>query len=420
MKVIILGYGSRGRMYALEFKKSSEVEVVGACDVREDQLQMARLDFGEKIELFHNADELFAREKFADLCVVSTQDPTHREYAIKAMERGYHILLEKPIATSVEDCEAIYEASVKYDRKVYVCHVLRYAPFFTTIKEKLNSGEYGKVAVISLTENVGHWHQAHSFVRGNWAITENSTPMIIAKSCHDLDILAYLIGEKCKSVSSFGSLEFFTRENAPENSGDRCMQCPVQKDCLYDAEKFYITDQDKWNGKPLDEFPRNVLVNKPTVEKLYEAIKTGPYGRCAFKCENTAIDRQVVNISFENGVLASFVLTAFSSDCYREIHVHCEKGDIYGNMTENRLTCSLFGTCAETAKVEVIDLNAKTNGFAGHGGGDALMVQDVIDDMQGRTAKGLTLISHSLRSHFIGFAAEKSRLAGGAPIVVNK
>ena len=141
MKVIILGYGSRGRLYALEFKKSSEVEVVGACDVRDDQLQMARLDFGAQIKLFQNADELFKQEKFADLCVVSTQDPTHREYAIKAMERGYHVLLEKPIATSVEDCEAIYDASVKYDRKVYVCHVLRYAPFFTTIKEKLNSGE---------------------------------------------------------------------------------------------------------------------------------------------------------------------------------------------------------------------------------------------------------------------------------------
>ena len=420
MKVVIIGYGSRGRMYASEFKKSAEVEVVGACDIRESQLVMAKVDFGDKIEVFSNADELFARGKIADLCVVSTQDPTHKEYAIRAMELGYHILLEKPIATSVEDCQAIEQAAEKYNRKVYVCHVLRYAPFFATIKAELDSGKYGKIAVISLTENVGHWHQAHSFVRGNWAITEETTPMIIAKSCHDLDIISYLVGEKCKSVSSFGSLEFFKRENAPKNSGERCLDCPVQKDCLYDAEKYYITDKDKWNGKPLDEWPRNVLVNEPTEEKLYKAIREGDYGRCAFKCDNTAIDRQVLNIAFENGVLASFVLTAFSADSYRELHIHCEKGDIYGNMKDNRLICSTFGTCAETAQTTVIDLNAKTNGFAGHGGGDALMVEDVINDMQGRASMGLTLISNSIRSHFIGFAAEKSRLEGGMPVTVNK
>lgn len=415
MKIAIIGYGSRGRMYVQEFCKDNGVQLAAVCDIRADKLDEAAQDFGKDVPLFSTAEAFFAAGKLADLCIIATQDATHEALSVKAMELGYHLLLEKPIATSEEGCEAIYQASKKYQRKVYVCHVLRYAPFFNVIKRELESGKYGKVAVINLTENVGHWHQAHSYVRGNWADTTKSSPMIIAKSCHDLDIISYLLGKNCISVSSFGSLEFFKKENSPEGSGERCLSCPVKKDCVYDAEKYYITDE---GG--MEKWPRNVLVTDPTPEKLYEALKTGPYGRCVFKCDNNAVDRQIVNMVYENGVLASFVMTAFTADTYREIHVHCEKGDIYGNMSENKLTCSLFGTCKETAQVKVINLAEENDEFAGHGGGDPLLVKDVIADMRGESSEGLTLIEHSMRSHFVGFAAEKSRLMDGAPIKVNR
>lgn len=420
MKIAIIGYGSRGRLYASELKKANDVEVVAVCDIRADKLEQAKCECGEKTLLFNATETFFAQGKLADMCVIATQDATHEEYAIKAMSLGYDLLLEKPIAVTEKGCQAIYEASKRYQRNVYVCHVLRYAPFFATIKRELDSGKYGKIAVINLTENVGHWHQAHSYVRGAWADTTKSSPMIIAKSCHDLDIISYFVGKKCKSVSSIGSLEFFTRKNAPKNSGERCLDCPVKKDCVYDAEKYYITDEDSWTDKTLDTWPRNTLATSPTREKLYEAIKNGPYGRCVFKCDNDAVDRQIVNIAFEDGVLASFVMTAFTADSYREIHIHCEKGDIFGSMAENKLTCSLFGTCKETAQVTVIDLAKESEEFAGHGGGDARLVRDVLSNMRGEAAEKLTVIENSLRSHFIGFAAEKSRLLDGAVVNVNK
>lgn len=261
---------------------------------------------------------------------------------------------------------------------------------------------------MSLNEYVSYWHQAHSFVRGKWAVAENSNPMIIAKCCHDLDIISWLTASECKAVSSMGSLSHYKKENAPANSGERCLDCPCKDSCAYDAERFYIKERaEKGN---LD-WPVNVLCTEPTVEKLYEALRTGPYGRCVYKCGNNVVDHQIVNMEFAGGVTAHLTMTAFSKECYRSIHVNCEKGEIYGNMIENKLYCNVYGKSSK-----IIDIENISDSTAGHGGGDDMLVTDIIYAYSGKPSFGLTSIENSMQSHKIGFAAEKSRLCGGEKI----
>ncbi|MBQ7879184.1 MAG: Gfo/Idh/MocA family oxidoreductase, partial [Clostridia bacterium] len=336
----------------------------------------------------------------------------HLEHATRAMKLGYHLLLEKPIAANMQDVTEIYETSLREKRKVYVCHVLRYAPFYSVIKDELNSGKYGKIVTLNATENVGFWHQAHSFVRGNWAVTENSTPMIIAKCCHDLDLICWFMDEKCKSVSSFGSLSYFRKSNAPKGHTARCLGCPEQGKCAYDAEKIYITDRFL---KGQTDWPVDVVANEPTEAKLRAALETGPYGRCVFECDNTAVDHQVVNMQFESGATAHLTMTAFSTDPYRNIHIHCEKGDIYGSMEEDVLHCNAFGYDSKDIRI-----SEYCKSTYGHGGGDFYIVKDLVDELTGGAAKASTSIEKSVQSHAIGFAAEESRLQGGKVIEVNR
>ena len=212
LNVAILGFGARGNHYAHLVNNSGMGKIVAACDVRAERLELAKREFSlSNDQLYQTSKDFFKAGKLADLCVVATQDAQHLEHAVKAMKLGYHLLLEKPIAANMQDVMEIYETSLKEQRRVFVCHVLRYAPFYSVIKDELSSGKYGKIVTINMSENVGYWHQAHSFVRGNWSVTEKSTPMIIAKCCHDLDLVSWFMDQKCKSVYSFGSLSYFRK-----------------------------------------------------------------------------------------------------------------------------------------------------------------------------------------------------------------
>ena len=413
MKYSIIGYGGRGCLYSWCFKNCG-AELVSVCDSKDERLTLAQGNHGVANDrLFKNADDFFAQGKMSELCVIATQDESHYEIAMRALEIGYDLMLEKPIATSFEKCEAIYESAKRLGRRIFVCHVLRYAPFFQLIKKELDSGKYGKVETINMTENVAYWHQAHSYVRGNWRRAEDSTPMIVAKCCHDLDILVWLIGADCKYVSSMGSLSLFKKENKPTCATARCVDCPLVETCPYSAVKFYIHDKYEQgeHGWPCD-----VLTLKPTKESLLQALKEGPYGRCVFECDNDVVDHQVVNVEFDGGTTAHLTMTAFSKDCYREIHVHAEYGDIYGNMEENVLHCNIFG--GETKDIDIAGLSKDK--MAGHGGGDERLVQDVVDFYEGKAGVGLTTIEKSIMSHKIAFSAEESRVGHGVLIDVGE
>lgn len=415
MKYVIIGYGSRGRSYDVLFGDIKNTELTAVCDYRQSRLELCKEHHkGENIDYYLNDDEFFKAGKLGDLCVVSTLDETHIKHALAALNCGYDLLLEKPIACSEEDCVKIYETATALNRKVTVCHVLRYAPFFSIIKNELETGNYGKVETITLTENVCWWHQAHSYVRGNWHNTKKTSPMIIAKCCHDLDLLNWFIDSECVSVSSMGSLDYFTRKNAPENSGENCYDCPAAKDCLYNCEFIYWERELKKGnaGWPVDII---MYDREPTHENLTAALKASPYCKCVFKNDNDAVDHQVVNVLYENGATAQLTMTAFSERGGRDIHIHCEKGEIYGQMSENTIHCTLFGKSSK-----LIDVNKESDNNFGHGGGDIRMICNIVDEYENKDVVEVTPLAQSMSSHMLGFAAERSRLNGGIPEKVRK
>lgn len=409
MNVAIIGYGSRGEIYGNSFISRAKISAV--CDIKKERLGYARKIFGlEESQLYSSSDEFFAKGKLADLCVIATPDKVHKNHAIEAMRAGYDLLLEKPIGCTEQECQEIYKTAKQLNRRVFICHVLRYAAFYSKIKEELDTGKYGEISTISATENVAYWHYAHSYVRGNWHRAEDSTPMIVAKCCHDLDIISWYIGKPCTGVSSMGCLRYFTAQNAPKDCAERCVDCTFSKQCPYSAETFYL-EKIRAGQK---EWPSNVLATEPTEEKIKDAIANGPYGKCVYRCDNDVVDHQVVNMEFEGGATASLTMTAFSGEQFREIHIHGEKGDIYGTTKDNKLVCNVYGNSSK-----VIDVLKDHDNSFGHGGGDYWLVQDVLNTYEGKPSIGLTSIENSMMSHKIGFAAEESRLKNGELIKLN-
>ena len=302
----VIGFGARGRRYSSLLKERG-AKLVAVCDCDPAVFAVAKRDYGlDEGALFTDYNSFFAGGKRADLLIVATTDREHTYPAVEGMKLGYDILLEKPIATSREECDLIERTSEETGRKVVVCHVLRYSPFFRKIKELIESGKYGKVVTINHTENVGYWHFAHSFVRGNWRNEEESTFMLLAKCCHDLDLLVWLTGSSCEAVSSMGSLSWFTHDN-PEKGADFCFECK-RTDCAYRAEDFYLK-RPLWVKVPVlpeenrEEFIRNWLRDK-----------SNPYARCVYACDNDVVDHQIVNMRFAGGVTAHLTLSAFTGD----------------------------------------------------------------------------------------------------------
>ncbi len=404
----VLGFGARGRNYTNIIKELQKNSVLAVCDNDKARLAIAKRlhDLPEEM-LFTDEDAFFSKGRLADVCIVSTQDAQHYVHALKALAVGYDLLLEKPIATKEEHVLEIYQAAKRLGRKIYVCHVLRYTPFFSAIKREIASGRYGRVSTVNLTEHVGYWHQAHSYVRGNWRNTAESSPMIVAKCCHDIDILIWLLGDRVKAVSSQGSLRLFKRENQPEGAADRCTECRYRDACVYSAYTYYVKNRLE-KGKL--NWPLDVLVNDVTRENVMEALEKGPYGRCVYACDNTAVDHQVTNFLFENGSTAHLTMTAFNQISRRDIYVHCEFGEISGSMADNKLHCRVFGE--EESIIDVAELSKECSGY-GHGGGDYFLIKDIIAESVGEETLGLTSIENSVESHLVGFAAERSRLAEG-------
>lgn len=401
MKFVLTGAGSRGMTYAL-WAKQHGMEIAAIAEKRPDRLNSAgdRLGVPEAMR-FSDAAPLFALGKIADAAIIATMDRDHYGHVMQALDCGYDILLEKPISPVPRECIAIEEKANALGRKIIVCHVLRYTNFFMQIKEILDSGELGKVVAIKHSENIGSFHMAHSFVRGNWRNDQLSSPIILQKSCHDLDILLWLTGAHCTRVSAFGSLAYFKESNAPAGSSDRCLSCVVADSCRFDARKAYLPVLGQW--------PADVVCLEQTEEALMEALRTGPYGRCVYRCDNNVCDHMSILMEFDNGVTATFSLTAQTSACHRNIHIMCEDGEILADDGERRIVVTHHvSSQADTFTERVI--NVRTNG-SGHGGGDAGIMEDFTAVLSGEK-ESRSSISRSVESHLMAFAIEQARLTG--------
>ncbi|MBQ5930595.1 MAG: Gfo/Idh/MocA family oxidoreductase, partial [Clostridia bacterium] len=317
----------------------------------------------------------------------------------------YDLLLEKPIANNKEDCLAIYEASKQYAKKVVVCHVLRYTPFYSTVKRIIKSGKLGEVVTIHASENVGYYHQAHSFVRGPWRNKVQSSPMILAKCCHDMDILRYLMDEECLSVNSRGDLFYFNQAHAPKGAAAYCSDCP-HTDCVFKAQTIYTSEKGK-------EFAAYFTTKEKTDENILADLAKSQYDRCVFACDNDVVDHQVTIMQFAKGKTACHTMTAFSQEIYRDLKVHGTKAELVGCVESNALEIRYFN--GEKEKVE-IDISAANIG--GHMGGDFFMMNSLFKALNGEEAEGITYLDVSIESHLMSFAAEESRMNDGKTVGV--
>ena len=410
----IAGFGDRGSTYASMQKLFPDrMKVVAVADLKPEKVQKAQelYDIPEE-NCFASAEEMLAHDKLADVMVVSTMDRQHVGHAIPALEKGYNILMEKPISPDLNECRRIIEVAKRCPGKIIVCHVLRYTVFYNTLKEILDSGRIGDVVSVCANENVGYWHQAHSFVRGNWRNSDDTSPMILQKCCHDMDIYTWLLGKTCKAVSSIGDTHLFKKECAPAGATPYCLGgCKVKESCKFDAEKIYITDP-KTGIRHGNTWMAGVACGvNPTEERTYEALRHGQYGRCVYLCDNNVVDHQQTNLLFTDGTTMSFTMCAFTEKCYRYFKAMGTNGEIEADMLSNQIHVRVFGE-----PEEVIDVAKLANDLKGHGGGDSGIVADFLDMLIHETeaTARTTTLENSLESHFIALAAEQSRLMGGA------
>jgi predicted dehydrogenase len=438
--LVLIGAGARGKDAYGKWIKAhgGEARLVAAADPDAARLSACASEHGLPPELlFSSWEELLDKPRMAMACIVATQDQGHTAPALAAMAKGYQVLLEKPMAPSPEECRVLVRGARDAGVELRICHVLRYTPFFSAMKRSIDSGEIGEIVAINHSENVAYWHFAHSYVRGNWRKALESNPLLLAKSCHDMDILSWLASSRATSIQSFGSLSFYTRENAPEGAPERCLDgCPAAESCPWYAPRLYL------HGAPLidcfrhspsallrlaarvagsaairnlvdwRDWPSSTISDDHSRAGRLEALRAGPYGRCVFRCDNDVVDRQVVNTEFESGAVASFSLHGHSYQEGRRIRVDGTKGCLEGSFG---LAGSLL-RLHEHRSGRTRTLLRKAD-LAGHGGGDAGLMESFIADLEARQGGERPPDSRSsavasLESHLMCFAAEESRRTG--------
>jgi predicted dehydrogenase len=409
LKIAILGCGSRGRTYSrIASSLGGRYQITAAVDpVDVRTAAVAALAPAGNIRTFHNIEDFLAAGKLADVLVIATQDAWHFEHATAALNAGYDLLLEKPAAESLERCEALDVLARSLGRRIALCFVLRYTPFYAAVKAVIDSDRLGKIITLRASEGVEPFHQAHSFVRGHWSRSADSTPMIVAKCSHDADLLCWLSGSSPQAVSSMGRLDWFRAENAPAGAPLRCTDgCPAAKECDYDAHR-YLTNKRRWLGMVMDH------ADSADDSRILDFLKTSPWGRCVYRCDNDAVDHQILVAEMANGVTASLAMTAFDEG--RSLEIHGTKASLRGGSPfQNAGTPELWLRDHRSGEIEPIPVvEPAAAGYAGHGGGDFGLINALDGMFSGPHALAPGL--DGLAGHRLAFLAEESRIQGGNP-----
>ncbi len=402
--VIIIGAGGRGSIYSGHLKTLSDrAEVVAVAEPREFfRNRIAQTHNIPAENCFSDWREILKRPKFADAVIITTQDRMHLEPAVAFANLKYDILIEKPLAPTLEDCRSLIAAAEDNKIIMSVCHVLRYTNFTRKLKSLIDDGKIGKVMSVQHLEPVGHWRFAHSFVRGHWRREEESSSVLLAKSIHDLDWIRYIVNSAPKQVSSFGSLMFFKKENMPEGAAERCLDCRIEPECPYSAPRFYL---ERIRSGNIGAYVESVS-GEATEESVLKQLRNGPYGRCVFACDNNVADHQVVNIEFDNGATAVFTLAGCSKYGDRRTTVFGSLGELFGDGEK------LFYYSYLTGKTENVEIPLPEVPDH-HGGGDYYLVRAFVDAVLSRdTSQIVTGPEISLETHYLVFAAEIARKTG--------
>lgn len=406
ISVALVGAGNRGRYVygAYALRNPQRMRVVALAEPREERRNATAAEHGLSSErVFADWRELFASQSEAQVAVIATSDTEHVEPALAALAAGQHVLLEKPMALDAADCVRVVEAAERARRILQIGHVLRYMEFYARVQEIAASGQLGVLQMIDLREHVSYWHMAHSYVRGKFRNRELAAPFILAKSCHDLDLMAWIAASPSAQLSSFGALGAYVRERAPAGAPERCSAlCPVQATCPWDAERFYLAPDES----VARHWPWSDLSVDPSREARSRALAASPYGRCVFRCDNDVMDHQVVSIAFESGLIGTLGVHGCASDERRSVRLSGTQGELRGVLQTGLIEVSRHGS----AELETIRV---TESPFGHSSGDRALLdhfcdviaRDVPDELRasGRVA---------LESHLLGFAAERARIEG--------
>ena len=409
VSVIIIGAGNRGKTYARYADMFPEaMKVVGVSDILDHRCKYLSDRHGVAPEMrFGHFREVFASgRKLADAVIICTPDDRHYEPCMKALELGYDVLLEKPVAQTEKECRAILAQSKKYGRIVAVCHVLRYAPYFIAMREVLRSGAIGDIVSIQHMEPIQYAHMAHSYVRGNWRNSKETTPIILAKSCHDLDMLRWLVDKSCKSIVADGSLHLFKAENAPEGAPLKCTDgCPHEASCPYSAIDIYCRRKAHLGVFDLNGNRDPEAIMRKLLDPAYSS-----YARCVYHCDNDQPDHYVAEMVFEGGQTAAFSMEAFAPRGGRRTRIMGTTGYIEGNGDEFTL-CEFRSNKQKVWNMKVSDIPEYKG--SGHGGGDMALARDFVEAVAHQDPSRLSSsIDVSIESHVMGFAAERSRKSG--------
>ena len=412
---IIVGAGHRAMAYAnYSLAHPDELRIVGVAELDPYRRNMVRelFNFPEE-NCFESADALAQVPKFADAVINGTMDDQHVETAIPLLRAGYDMLLEKPFAVNEEELDSLMNVVNENNSRVMICHVLRYNPVYSTIKESIANGEIGDIVNIQTIENVSYHHLSTSFVRGKWGNSKKChTSMLLAKCCHDLDLMIWLMGEdKPMSVSSVGSRFQFRKENAPENSGERCLvDCDLKDSCLFSAKRLYLDHPNNWEVYIWRDIEH---IKHPTYEDYKQSLINSPFGRCIYKCDNDVIDHQSVLVNFASGATGTHNLAGGSAESLRTIRIIGTKGEIYGELENKFVKIKVINPTPTTYFDErVVDLSHTPD--EGHGGADNRLTEDFIRFVRGdEPSLSCTDIRTSVAGHKIIFLADKSMAEGG-------
>ena len=413
IELVLMGAGARGaHAYAsYAFAHPDEVRFVAVAEP--DPVRRRR--FAEEHDLdagqtFASWEELIVAGKLADGALITTQDQMHVEPTIAALEAGYDVLLEKPMADSLEGCVRLVQAAERTGRSLQICHVLRYTPFWQTLHGILASGRLGRIITVEHRENVAWWHMAHSFVRGNWRNKSLSTPMILAKCCHDLDLLVWNLNDPVVRLSSVGSLLHYTPESVGPDIPLRCTDgCPIESECSFSALGIYLDARLLPGPRRLAQgedaprvWPFLTMTDDLSWEGRRRALETGPYGRCVFRCDNDVVDHQTVLMETASGASVTLVMHGHSNEEHRSLRFDGTKATLrarFGNNPE--IVIYNHGGAEEVVEIPVAS--------SGHGGGDWGTLGSFLRVLRGEE-KALTDVRTSLESHLLAFAAEEARL----------
>ena len=402
----IVGAGKRGEAYAAYASEHPDLsKVVAVAEPRQFQRErMAQVHSIPPVNCFDSWEDLACVPRLADAVLICTQDQMHLQPVLALAPKGYAILLEKPMSTNLAECEQIVQCVKQHGNLFAVCHVLLYTDFTRRLKSLLDSGAIGEVVSVQHLEPVGWWHQAHSFVRGNWRNERDATFMLLAKSCHDMDWIRHVMGRPCRSVASFGSLRHFRASERPPEAADRCLDCSVESRCPYSAKRFYL---DQFGRDWIVDYCVSVITDDHTPEGVTRALREGPYGRCVYACDNDVVDNQAVILEFADGATASFTMTAFTPTFHRKTRLFGTRG--YIETDSVRVTIFDFVSEKETV-IDTSVAEASATAATGHGGGDYGLMKAFVEAVStGDRGKVWSGPDETLASHRIIFAAEQAR-----------